>query len=48
MTEHIKPPCIFIKNATTTELIMNSGELNKLVSVDELIDRLNNLIDDCT
>ena len=46
MTEDIKPPCIFVKNATTTELIMNSSELNKLISVDELIDRLNNLIDD--
>ena len=46
MTEDIKPPCIFLKNTTTTKLIMNSSELNKLISVDELIDRLNNLIDD--
>ena len=46
MTEDVKPPCIFLKNTKTTELIMNSSEINKLISVDELIDRLNNLIDD--
>ncbi len=42
MTEDIKPPCIFIKNNNNTiKLIINSNELNKLISADELIDKLN-------
>ena len=46
VTEDIKPPCIFMKNNNATQLLMNSNELNKLISADELIERLNKLIDD--